>query len=242
MLAQLRRDSRPIALHLAIDIPLSLSALAYLLGALASIGLLVVAWQEWLVLPLDRTEVLAFVSGAWAVWLAARNRILNWPIGILNSIFFVVLFWQVRLYFDMSINVFYVLSGLYGWWIWTFGGHHYAARAVGHVGRREAALLTVAALLLTGIMWERGIAIDDAAPILDALTTALSLLAQWMLMKRQVETWYLWIAADLVYIPLYASKALPLTAILYTVFLLMCLRGLRDWRVALRRQSTGAAA
>jgi nicotinamide mononucleotide transporter len=201
-------------------------------GALAvlSIALLVGAWQDLVSLPLDKTEVLAFVTGAWTVWLAVRNNIWNWPIGIANSVFFVALFWQARLYFDMGINVFYVVSGIWGWLLWAFGGPQRTQRPVTRLSRRDATLILGAVIVLTAVMWERGIAIDDAAPFLDALTTALSIAAQWLLMRRQLETWYFWIAADLVYIPLYLSKGLPLTAVLYFGFLLMCLRGWYEWR------------
>jgi nicotinamide mononucleotide transporter len=173
---------------------------------------------------------LAFVTGAWAVWLAARNNVWNWPIGVLNSALFVVVFWQARLFFDMGLNGFYVLSGLWGWWIWTFGGRDRTEKPITRVGGREAALLGAGGIGVGLAMWAAGVHIHDASPALDALTTALSLVAQWLLMRRHLETWYLWIAADLFYIPLYLSRDLPLTAVLYVLFLLMCLRGLRDWR------------
>jgi nicotinamide mononucleotide transporter len=162
---------------LALRGPEPSGALGYALGAAASATLVGATWQEWVRLPLDRTEVLAFVTGAWCVWLAARNNVWNWPIGVLNSAFFVVLFWNARLFFDMGINVFYVVSGLWGWWIWTFGGQQRSERPITRVGRREAGLLALAGVVLTLGMWERGIAINDAAPFLDALTAAVSLLA-----------------------------------------------------------------
>ena len=69
----------------------------------------------------------------------------------------------------------------------------------------------------------------DTAPFWDALTTALSLAAQWLLNSKQLENWYFWIAADAVYVPLYFAKALNLTGIVYALFLGMCLFGLRSW-------------
>ena len=75
-------------------------------------------------------------------------------------------------------------------------------------------------------------ATDDAAPFWDALTTALSLVAQWLLNTKKIETWYFWIAADCVYVPLYLSKDLNLTAVVYVLFLGLCVAGLLAWRRA----------
>jgi nicotinamide mononucleotide transporter len=75
---------------------------------------------------------------------------------------------------------------------------------------------------------------NGSAPLLDALTTVISLTAQYMLCRKQLEHWLLWIVADLIYIPLYLARGLPLTAVLYTVFLLMCIVGWRDWQRAWR--------
>ena len=72
--------------------------------------------------------------------------------------------------------------------------------------------------------------IDGALDFLDALTTSLSLVAQWLLNGKYVQTWYFWIAADCVYIPLYVSRDLNLTAAIYAVFLVLCLSGLQSWR------------
>ena len=85
-------------------------------------------------------------------------------------------------------------------------------------------------------MWHGGILLNGAAPAVAAITTGLSVVAQWLLMRRRIETWYVWIAADIMYIPRYFSRDLPLTAVLYATFLLMCLRGLFEWRAIARRQ------
>jgi nicotinamide mononucleotide transporter len=74
------------------------------------------------------------------------------------------------------------------------------------------------------------IVVNGAAPFLDAFTTVLSLGAQYLLCRKRFENWYFWIAADVIYVPLYISRDLPLTAVLYAVFLVMCLIGVRQWR------------
>lgn len=211
---------------------------ALLYGVAALFSVLVVGghWLGQLPVPLDTLELLAFVTGAWSVWLAARNNPWTWPIGVANSALFVVVFVGARLYFDMSLNVFYVLSGLWGWWAWMYGGAARSEKPITSVRPAEfLAVLSVGAAL-TALMWHGGVLLNGASPALDAITTGLSVVAQWLLMRRQIETWYVWIAADLVYIPMYFSRDLPLTAVLYAIFLLMCLRGLVEWRAIAGRQ------
>jgi nicotinamide mononucleotide transporter len=73
---------------------------------------------------------------------------------------------------------------------------------------------------------------DSVVPFWDALTTALSLMATYGQCRKLIESWWLWIAADVVYIPLYAYKSLYLTSVLYVIFLLLCVSGLLSWRRA----------
>jgi nicotinamide mononucleotide transporter len=214
----------------------------YALAAALSLLVVLAQWLGRLGLPLDTAEVVAFVSGGWTVWLAARNNPWTWPIGVVNSLFFVALFWDATLYFDSALNAFYVLSGLWGWWIWLFGGARRTERPIGRVGRREAGALAVVGVAAALAMWRGGLLLGGAAPALDAVTTALSLVAQWLMMRRLYEHWYVWIAADLLYVPLYLSRGLPLTAVLYAIFLLMCLRGLVEWRALLRRRHAAELA
>lgn len=81
--------------------------------------------------------------------------------------------------------------------------------------------------------------VKDSAPFLDALTTVLSLAAQYLLTRKLIENWYVWLAADVVYVGLYVSRHLYLTAFLYALYLLMCVAGLRAWRRS-RRSATDA--
>lgn len=190
-------------------------------------------------------ELLGFATGAVCVWLCVRASVWNFPVGIANNLFFLVLFWSARLYADASLQVVYLALAGYGWWQWLRGGERRSRRLMGRASPRT--LLTLAALLvpatwaLTALLARA----HDIAPFWDAFTTALSLAAQWLLNAKQIENWHFWIAADVVYIPLYAVKALDLTAIVYALFLGMCLIGLRAWRRELAapppRPVTGAA-
>jgi nicotinamide mononucleotide transporter len=145
-----------------------------------------------------------------------------------------VVFWSAGLYADAGLQIVYVVLGLYGWWAWLYGGARRSRLVVRSTSRAEWLGLAVAGVLLTGGLW---LFLDrltsSTVPLADAVTTALSLLATYGQTRKLVENWWLWIAADLIYIPLYGYKDLWLTAILYVAFLVLCVLGLRAWRRAL---------
>jgi nicotinamide mononucleotide transporter len=187
-------------------------------------------------------EVLGFATGLVNVGLLVRRNILNWPVGILNVLLLMLVFWSAGLYADATLQILYVLLGAYGWWAWLHGGASRTPLTVRATTRTEWLALTVAGVLLTGGLW---LFLDrltgSTVPLADALTTALSLLATYGQTRKLVESWWLWIAADLIYIPLYAYKDLWLTALLYVAFLLLCVLGLRAWQAARRNQLVVAA-
>jgi NadR type nicotinamide-nucleotide adenylyltransferase len=175
------------------------------------------------------TETLGFVTGAAAVWLLVRESIWNWPAGIANAVFYLVLFAQARFFADSALQVVYIVLGAFGWWWWLHGRHDRATRPIASVGLAEATALAVMTAGATYVMLLYLRSVSDAAPLADATTTALSLAATWMQARKQIENWLVWIAADAIYIPLYFVKGLPLTGALYCIFALMCAKGWRDW-------------
>ncbi|MET9955741.1 nicotinamide riboside transporter PnuC [Streptomyces sp. NPDC006339] len=183
--------------------------------------------------PVSWTEVLGFGSGALCVWLVARQHIANWPIGMANNVFFVLLFTQSGLYADAGLQIVFIALAAYGWWTWTHGGGPGSvtqALPVRRTSRTEWTWLiaagAVGTLALT-LLLDR--ATDSTVPFWDALTTALSLMATYGQCRKRLESWWLWIAADLVYVPLYAYKELYLTSVLYVGFMTLCVLGLRGW-------------
>ncbi|MCU7729710.1 nicotinamide riboside transporter PnuC [Actinoplanes sp. KI2] len=185
--------------------------------------------------PTTWAEVLGFATGLLNVALLIRQHILNWPLGILNVLLLMVVFWSAGLYADAALQIVYVVLGCYGWWAWLYGGERHSRLVVRSTAAREWLALGVAGVLLTAALWlflDR--LTESTVPFFDAVTTALSLLATYGQTRKLVENWWLWIAADLIYIPLYGYKDLWLTAILYVVFLALCIAGLRAWRTAQR--------
>jgi nicotinamide mononucleotide transporter len=185
-------------------------------------------------------ELLGFVTGAASVWLTVLARISNFPVGIANSAFFLVLFLSARLFADSGLQVVYIVLGFAGWWQWLRGGQGRSRLTVARSGWRLLAACAVFAVAATWGLTVLLRAAHDIAPFWDALTTSISLAAQFLLNCKKIENWACWIAVDLIYIPLYAVKRLDLTAIVYVLFLAMCFAGAGAWRRALR--TNGAAA
>jgi nicotinamide mononucleotide transporter len=193
---------------------------------LASLALVVASSQG--ILRID--ETFGFITGGVCVWLVVRQQPLNWPIGLLNNVIFFLLFLQSRLYADMGLQVVFFALGIYGWWNWLRRGPDNQPLQPSRAPRVEW-LVMISLVVVSTFVLERILRIaGGASPLLDALTTSLSLAAQFWLCQKRIDNWLLWIAADLIYIPLYLSRELPLTAVLYGVFLVMCVLGWRVWK------------
>jgi nicotinamide mononucleotide transporter len=206
-----------------------------------ALGSALVAASAARLLPYDLTETLGFVTGAACVYLVVREDVWNFPVGIANNVFFLVLFAGARLYGDASLQVVYVALGFQGWYLWLRGGEN---RTALRVRRASLGMLAGTALFVvagTAALTFALRAVNDSAPLLDAFTTALSLAAQYLLNRKAVENWLLWIAADVIYVYLYLARGLRLTAVLYVVFLCLCVAGLAGWLRALARQRREAA-
>jgi nicotinamide mononucleotide transporter len=181
-------------------------------------------------------EAAGVVTGAVCVWLTVRESVWNFPVSLANVSLFCVLFFGAKLYADAGLQVVYFALTIVGWHLWLHGGEQRTALRISRIGTREAAWLAAGGIALTGVLWITLRHVGGSASFFDALTTSISLCAQWMLNRKYVESWYAWIAADLIYIPLYAYKELYLTAGLYAVFLVMATMGLLRWRGSWRMQ------
>lgn len=192
-------------------------------------------WLETAVGPFTMADIAGFATGALCVWLVVRQHVANFPVGIANNIFFFVLFLDVRLFADAGLQVVYLGLGIAGWYWWLRGGRGRTELIVSRAPRREllwcAAVFLVGYLALVEILHLAG----GAAPIVDASTATASLIAQYLLTRKRLESWFVWIAVDVAYVPLYLHRGLPLTALLYLGFIGLCVQGLRSWRADLAR-------
>ncbi|MFT4085836.1 MAG: nicotinamide riboside transporter PnuC [Gordonia sp. (in: high G+C Gram-positive bacteria)] len=183
-------------------------------------------------------EVPGFVTGALCVWAVTRQYAWNWPIGLANNAVFAVLFVGAGLYADTALQIAFAVIGVYGWWQWLRGSGGGASLPVRRVTGREAGLglvVTAAGTVAVALLLQAGT--DSTVPWADAFVLAGSLLATWGQARKILEQWWVWIAVDVVSVPLYVVKGLWLTALLYTGFLLLCFDGLRRWRADLAAQA-----
>ena len=185
------------------------------------------------------TEILGFITGAVCVWLQVRENVWNWPAGIANNLFYVVVFWRTGLYADSLLQWFYVSISIYGWWNWLHGGAAHSQLKISRTsgtGMSVYVALTAAGTILFHELLRRYT--NSTVPMWDGLTTAMSLTAQYMLTRKVIENWWWWIAVDVIYIALYIYKRLYLTSVLYAIFLGMCIVGLRTWSLRTRPSGT----
>jgi nicotinamide mononucleotide transporter len=177
---------------------------------------------EWIAAALVLTNVA----------LVARRSLWNYPFGIAAVSVYAVIFYDQKLYSDMILQGFFLILNVYGWANWR-GARDDGGVPVGWMSERER-LLWAGAILLCWLAWSSGMAhwTDAAAPFVDGAVAIISVAAQWLLARRRVESWWLWIAVDAIAVPLFASRGLYVTAGVYAVLLAIAVTGLMQWRRA----------
>ena len=179
-------------------------------------------------------EVFGFITGAACVAMLVRQNIWNWPLGIANNLVFIVLFYRTGLYADVGLQGFYILISIYGWWSWLHGGRGHGALTVSRVKPVIGALLVlVVAGSTTLLAWLLRRYTNSTVPVLDSLITALSLVAQFMMTRKWIENWPVWIVANCLSVSLLIYKGLYVASALYLVYQVLCVMGLLEWRRAL---------
>ena len=183
-------------------------------------------------------ELFGFVCGVINVYLATRENIWSWPFGVLNAGFYIVVFGRAGLYSDTGLQVVYFVLSFYGWWHWLRGDADRATVLV----TRTSVRLWVRLLGIAAITWLLLYSVTSRIPgaklpMLDAALVALSLIAQWMMTRKLLENWALWVALDVVYVGVFVARGLLLTAVLYLVFLGLAIFGHFEWTRSFQRSS-----
>ncbi|WP_293946217.1 MULTISPECIES: nicotinamide riboside transporter PnuC [unclassified Sphingobacterium] len=177
-------------------------------------------WLEWL----------GTLTGFLCVYLAAKQNIWNWPISIISVISYAILFYDARLYGDTLLQFYFLSTAVYGWYYW-FKRKEENKKPIVKANKVQLVLSILAIICLTAAI---GYLLDSKTnsdvPYIDAFCTAISFIAQFLMTRKILQNWLLWVFVDICYIPLYVHKQLMLTAVLYFVFAIIAWKGYRDWQ------------
>jgi len=191
---------------------------------------------------MDPLELAAVAFGIVSVFLSTREHIASWPTAIVNVSLYFIVFRNAKLYADMGLQLIYLGLSIYGWYEWKFGGAGRTELPVSRTTTRQVQVLLPLGLLgaaLLGALLDRST--DAALPWVDSAAAVTSLCAQWMMTRKLLENWLVWIAVDVVYVAMFLYKSLYLTAGLYAVFLCLAVSGYIEWRKSLRAHAPAAA-
>ncbi len=180
-------------------------------------------------------EYVGVVSGIACVWLGKKANILNYPLGILNTTIYIYLSFRGHLFGEASVNVFYTVMNVYGWWQW--GRRNDAQQHVLNITfsdsrdwRRALTFFSACwVVLFLALHYAKQYFAPNALPLADSFSAAAAYTGMWLLTKKKVENWIWWIITDIASIPLYFVKGYVFTSFQFLVFLVIAILGLIEW-------------
>lgn len=185
-------------------------------------------WNQ--LLQTSALEWVGTITGFLCVYLAAKQHILNWPVSIISVVSYAVLFYDYKLYGDTVLQLYFLGTAVYGWYYWIKRKEEHQKPVVSlKAGGYATVVFSVVVLsYLLGLFLDRYTNSD--VPYIDGACTAISFTAQFLMTRKVLQNWILWIIVDACYVPLYIYKQLALTAILYLLFLILATIGYIDWK------------
>ena len=184
-------------------------------------------------------ELLGFVTGAICVYLNTQQNVWGWFFGIINAVLYCVVFYNSKLYADTGLQVYYFITSIYGYWMWRFGGQNRKRLSVSEFPKQYI-WPSIGIFIITTLGWGflLGKFTDASLSYADSALTVASLIAQWMMARKYLQNWLIWIVADACYVAMYAYKSLYLTSVLYFVFLILAIVGYFSWKKEKQIQAT----
>lgn len=195
---------------------------------------------EWL--SANYIEVLGAILGIAYIIFSIRQSIFTWPAGLATSLLYIIVFFQSKFYADMGLQFYYVFISIYGWFLWLRGNPDNKSQAlpVKRITHIQVIYASVVTLLIFGLIYLiLKNYTDSTVPIMDSATTALSIVATYMLARKILEHWIIWIFVDLTSAGLYIYKELWPTVILFLIYTTMAFIGYREWKTTLTLKSDG---
>lgn len=184
------------------------------------------------------SEILATILGFIYILLSIRQNILLWPIGLLSSLLFIVVFYQSALYANMGLQGYYVIMSIYGWYYWSRGNLGLDGKQQDLPVKRMSGftmiLSIIAGVLIQILIFYILSHTNSPIPFWDAATTTLSIVATWMLARKYIENWTLWIVTDAISTGLYLKMHLYLTSLLFIAYTILAVIGYVEWKKSIQ--------
>ncbi len=178
-------------------------------------------------------ELIGAITGLIYLYFEIEQKVWLWPLGFMTSAFYVYIFYTSKFYADMGLNVYYVIISIYGFYHWLYGGNRDKVDTLPVTKTPKYLIIWLAiSTVIFFILIEYALRhfTDSPVPIGDAFTTALSITATWMLARKYIEHWFLWVGINSVSLALYIYKGLYPTSVLFVFYTTMSVVGYRQWR------------
>lgn len=185
-------------------------------------------------------EVCGMLTGFIYLWFSVRQSILTWPLGVLSSVLYIIVFYNARFYAGMGLQFYYFFISIYGWWSWMHPNSGNTNEKELQISRTDKklwiAIVVFCILLFIVIALILKDFTDSPIPYWDSFTTSLSIVATWMLARKKFEHWLLWMVIDSVSIVLYIFRGLYPTTILFIGYSIMAVVGYMEWQKELKKK------
>jgi len=184
-------------------------------------------------------ELIGSVTGVLGVWLTTRQNIWCWPVGLVNVLLYIYVFFVAKLYADFGLQFFYLVMTLYGWYNWKYGGKGHTELPVGRAGLKNMLIYLVigtTSFIVIGFVLKRFT--DAAYPFWDSFVAVWGIIGTYMQAKKQIENWLVWIIIDANCVMIYYYKNLLPTVVLYFIFVILAIIGYFSWRKDLKKVAT----
>lgn len=196
----------------------------------------IVVWSY----SLSYIEFVGTVAGVVAVWLATKQKLISWPIGIVNVLCFMIMNYQVQLYWGVFLQAFYLVSNLYGWYYWRKqAGSRQVISKLTNFWRMVMLMFVLLLAVVAGYgiqllpaLFPALFSYPPSYPYFDALIAIASIVGQLLLTRRNSDTWFVWMVVNVFSVYVYYQQGLYFVTFVYVVFLILSIKGMFDWERA----------
>lgn len=184
-------------------------------------------------------EITAVLFGVVSVLFARKNNILVYPTGLISTLIFIYILYNFKLYGEFIINIYYSVMSILGWYFWSRRNNGQEEFPISIMNLKEykiSAIIFTVTLLFIALVYHFFDKFTNLTAYVDAFTTALFFVGMWLMAKRKIENWIVWIIADIISVPLYFFKGLTVSSLQFIVFTIIAVLGYIEWKIFLQKK------